>query len=183
MNRSASILLSLPAWVLMTGIGFWGGASPASEGVPRFHPVTQNLFRGGQPSQAGLEFLKNQGIKTVVNLRSENQEQEAVEKLGMKYVHIPLSAWGSVGEEAIQTFLKATRDSEQGPVFVHCERGADRTGFMVALYRIAVQGWNADQAYGEARALGMRWWYRGLKSQLYKFAEQHAAAQRAAPPE
>ena len=50
---------------------------------------------------------------------------------------------------------------------------------MVGLYRILKQGWGAPQAYDEAREIGMRWWYRGLKRQLYEHAEKHATTQPA----
>jgi protein-tyrosine phosphatase len=51
-------------------------------------------------------------------------------------------------------------------VFVHCKRGADRTGAVVGLYRVLRQDWSVDRAYDEARAIGMRWWYSGVKKQL-----------------
>ena len=143
----------------------------SANGIRRFHRVSENLYRGGQPNPAGFAFLKRQGIMTVVNLRAENDERPWVEKLGMKYVQIPLSAWDRVPDSAIRTFFEVLNDPDNQPVFVHCRRGADRTGVMVGLYRIAYQGWDGEQAYREARALGMRWWYRGLKRQLYEFSQ------------
>ncbi len=143
--------------------------------IPRFRQVTAELFRGGQPAPEGFGFLKWRGIKTVINLREEHDERESVEKLGMNYVYIPLDAWDRVPEQAIKRFFNVVNDPASQPVFVHCRRGADRTGFMIGLYRIAEQGWSAQQAYREARAMGLRWWYRGVKSQLHDFAERPAA--------
>ena len=143
--------------------------------IPRFQQVTPELFRGGQPVPESFGFLKWRGIKTVINLREEHDERELVEKLGMNYVYIPLDAWDRVPDLAIRRFFNVVNDPENQPVFVHCRRGADRTGFMIGLYRIAEQGWSAQQAYREARALGLRWWYRGLKHQLYDFAERSTA--------
>lgn len=148
---------------------------PNSQAIPRFDQVAEGFYRGGQPRRQGYEYLKQLGVKTVINLRAENQEAEEVKSLGLHYVHIPMSPRERVPESKIQMFFQVLRDRDNYPVFVHCERGADRTGFMVGLYRIAFQNWSADCAYQEARAHGMRWWYLSLKHQLYEFADRRAA--------
>jgi tyrosine-protein phosphatase SIW14 len=156
-------------------------STPSSDSIPRFCQVSEDLYRGGQPSAAGFEFLKRKGIKTVVNLRLENDEKPIVEGLGMKYVQIPLRAWDRIPDEAIQAFFRVLRDPDSRPVFIHCRRGADRAGAMIGFYRIAFQGWSGQEAYDEARALGMRWWYRGLKHQLYQFASRGAVSPGTVP--
>ncbi len=150
-----------------------------SQAILRFDRVAEGFYRGGQPHRQGFEYLKQLGVKTVINLRAENQEAEEVKSLGLHYVHIPMSAWEHVPESKIQMFFQVLRDRDSYPVFVHCERGADRTGFMVGLYRIAFEGWSGDRAYEEARAHGMYPWYLGLKHQLYGFADRRAASPRA----
>ncbi|MBI4455150.1 MAG: tyrosine-protein phosphatase [Acidobacteria bacterium] len=150
------------------------GTTSSSDDLPRFHTVTKDLYRGGQPSQVGFHLLKEKGVKTVINFRPEgDQEKDVVKKLGMKYVHIPLNSRRLVADDdSIQTFLRILTDPGNYPIFVHCRRGADRTGLMVGMYRIAFQGWDGRQAYKEARKIGMRWWYQGFKHQLYRFAEE-----------
>jgi protein tyrosine/serine phosphatase len=157
--------------------------APNSQAIPRFGQVAEGFYRGGQPSRQGFEYLKQLGVKTIINLRAENQEAEEVESLGFHYVRIPMRAWERVPGSKIQVFFQVLRDRDSYPVFVHCERGADRTGFMVGLYRIAFQDWSADRAYQEARAHGMRWLYLSLKHQLYEFADRRAvpAATRTYP--
>lgn len=137
--------------------------------LPRLHLVREGLYRGGQPKEGGFEILQAQGIRTVINLRHENEEQAVVEGLGMQYFHIPLSAWKGVPDAAVREFFGILSDSSNYPVFVHCQRGADRTGAMIALYRIAYQSWSGEQAYKEARKLGMRWWYFNLKRLIRNF--------------
>ena len=152
-----------------------GVDSPApGNAIPRFQQVAPGLYRGGQPTPEGFEFLKSQRIRTIVNLREESDERQVVERLGMKYIYIPLDAWDRVPDHALQTFFDAVKNPANHPVFVHCRRGADRTGLMVGFYRIGVQGWGADRAYDEARKNGMRLWYRGLKKQLFEFAARMA---------
>ncbi len=177
-TRTAALLLVLIAlsWTVwaqsMHGV-------PNSQAIPRFDQVAEGFYRGGQPRRQGFEYLKQLGVKTVINLRAEDQEAEEVKSLGLHYVHIPMSPWGRVPEAKIQMFFQVMRDHDSYPVFVHCERGADRTGFMVGLYRIAFQDWSADRAYEEARAHGMYPWYLSLKHQLYSFAGHRAASTRA----
>lgn len=116
--------------------------------------------------------MKERGIRTVINLRQENGEEALVRQLGMQYVHIPISIhwWNdAIPDSAIQSVLSILRDPAQYPVFIHCRRGADRTGAMVGIYRIVEQGWSGPEAYKEARQIGMRWWYRGIKKRLETF--------------
>lgn len=144
--------------------------------IPRFEQVAPGLFRGGQPTPAGFELLRARGIRTVINLRQELDEKAQVEKLGFEYVHIPLNGWDRVSDQALKRFFAVVNTPACQPVFVHCKYGSDRTGVMIGLYRIANQGWTADRAYGEARALGMGWRHREFKRQLYDFASQRGLA-------
>jgi len=165
---ATTLLLALFRATDVAGRGLEGQAVA----IPRFEQVAPGLYRGGQPTPAGFEFLKWRGIRTVINLREELDERAPVEKLGFKYVHIPLDAWDPVSDRAIKAFFAVVNAPANQPVFVHCQRGSDRTGVMIGFYRIAIQSWTAERAYQEARALGMRWWYGGLKRQLYDFAER-----------
>jgi hypothetical protein len=63
---------------------------------------------------------------------------------------------------------------------VHCRHGKDRTGLFVSLYRIARQRWSVDDAYSEARRIGMAWWHFVTKDQMKAFASTLTAS---APPE
>src|SRR5438105_7442458 len=140
--------------------------------IPRFFMMADGVYRGGQPSDKGFQLLKEKGIKTVINLRMENDESGLVQALGMNYVHIPIEdirPWTQIPEAAIAKYFELINNRANYPIFFHCRRGADRTGAMAALYRIAVQGWTAKKAYSEARDVGMRWFYQGLKTQLYDF--------------
>lgn len=144
--------------------------------IRRFEQVAPGLYRGGQPTGAGFVFLKWRGIRTVINLRKELDERALVEALGFKYVYIPLDDEDPIPDQAIRTFFTTINDPANQPVFVHCQQGSDRTGIMVGFFRIAMQGWDPERAYREARLLGLRWWYRGLKRQLYEFADKRASS-------
>jgi tyrosine-protein phosphatase SIW14 len=117
-------------------------------GVRNLHKVSEELYRGAQPSSEGMRQLKRLGIKTVVNLRSFHSDREEIGETGLSYEHIHMKTWHPEEKEVVR-FLKIVSDPNRAPAFVHCQRGADRTGTMCAIYRIAVQGWGREEAIEE----------------------------------
>jgi protein tyrosine phosphatase (PTP) superfamily phosphohydrolase (DUF442 family) len=126
-------------------------------GLPNFGEVSPNLYRGGQPGVDGLEALKKMGVQIVVDMRSgpSSHEKTAVNKLGMRYVAIP---WHCPfpKAEAMAKFLHVIQENPGKKVFVHCRLGDDRTGMAVASYRMAIEGWSADEAMKEMELFGFR---------------------------
>ena len=118
------------------------------EGVPNLHKVGDNLYRSAQPTAQGMKNLKEMGIKTIINLRSFSSDRKLLGDTGLKYEHIYMKAWHPEHEEAVR-FLRMATDTKRPPILVHCKHGADRTGTMIALYRIAVQGWSKEAAIRE----------------------------------
>jgi protein tyrosine phosphatase (PTP) superfamily phosphohydrolase (DUF442 family) len=125
------------------------------KGVGGFTEVTPHLYRGGQPSQKGLESLAKMGIDIVVDgrLTGDKKEGKAVTKLGMQFVPIP---WHCLypRDEVFARFLALVRDNPDKKIFVHCRYGDDRTGMMIAAYRMAMQGWTWQQARKEMDEFG-----------------------------
>ncbi len=118
------------------------------DGLPNFHKVSEDLYRGAQPTAAGIKQLKDMGIKTIVNLRSFNSDKGEISNVEIGYEHIYMKAWHPEEEEIVR-FLKIVTDKQKTPVFVHCQHGADRTGLMCAIYRVAVCGWPKELAADE----------------------------------
>jgi protein tyrosine phosphatase (PTP) superfamily phosphohydrolase (DUF442 family) len=117
-------------------------------GVENLHKVSERLYRGAQPTKEGMQQLKELGIKTIVNLRSFHSDRGEIGDTGLSYEHIYMKTWHAEDEEVVR-FLKIVTDGERTPAFVHCQRGADRTGTMCAIYRVAVQNWRRDEAIEE----------------------------------
>ncbi len=117
-------------------------------GLPNLHKVSDDLYRGAQPTAEGIEQLRKLGVKTIVNLRASESDRKMLGDTGLAYEHIPMTAWHPKDADVVR-FLQIVGDEKNLPVFVHCQRGADRTGMMVAVYRIAVQGWSKDEAITE----------------------------------
>lgn len=117
-------------------------------GLPNVYKVADEVYRGAQPTTQGFQELYKMGIKTVVNLRFRHSDLDDLGKIGLAYIEIPMNAWHPKDEDVVK-FLQIVTDPEKVPVFVHCQHGADRTGVMVASYRIIIQGWSKDQAIAE----------------------------------
>jgi protein tyrosine phosphatase (PTP) superfamily phosphohydrolase (DUF442 family) len=131
----------------------WGVRIEDYPGLPNLHKVDDGLYRGAQPTEAGFQQLKSLGIKTVVNLRSFHSDRKQCRRNQLEYEKIDVQAWEAEEEEVIE-FLKLAIDPEKRPIFVHCHHGADRTGMMIACYRMAVQNWTREEALQEMREGG-----------------------------
>ncbi|NIP24319.1 MAG: hypothetical protein GWN67_08445 [Phycisphaerae bacterium] len=131
-------------------------------GVENFHKVSKQLYRGAQPTREGMQQLKELGVKTIVNLRSFHSDRDEIGDTGLSYEHIFMKTWHAEDKE-VERFLKIVTDEKRTPAFVHCQRGADRTGTMCAIYRVAVQGWSKNEAIEEMTKGGFGF-YSGWKN-------------------
>jgi len=148
-----------------------------SQDLPNLYKITEKLYRGGQPTEAGIKKLKAMGIKTVIDLRDDDaradREEGWVKAAGMRFVNIPLSNLLGPKDEKIAAILaQIERDANQ-PVFIHCKRGADRTGTAIAVYRISHDGWTGKQANEEAKKFGFGWWQVFMKDYIEDYYRDH----------
>jgi len=123
------------------------------QGVPNLYKVSDSLYRSAQPTAQGMQNLKKRGIETIVNLRSFHSDRDEIGSTGLGYEHIYVKAWHPERKEIVR-FLRLVTNEKQTPMLVHCQHGADRTGTMCALYRIAIQGWTKKEAIREMREGG-----------------------------
>jgi protein tyrosine phosphatase (PTP) superfamily phosphohydrolase (DUF442 family) len=128
--------------------------------LPHFQQVNENLYRGGQPGPGGISKLRELGINTVINLRGASDrtraEQAEVRAAGLNYFNVSLPNWGRPQDARVARILGLISAPENGRVFIHCKDGVDRTGMIVAMYRMTHDGWTSTQALAEAERLGMR---------------------------
>jgi len=185
MSCHARLLLLMLVTLILAPVP--ASAADATAPIERFFQVDERLFRGAQPDLAGFKYLRDLGVRTIINLREAKDaerlnERQMVESLGMKYVNIPVKDGNfftrsrRIPPEAIRAFFETIDASDSGMVFVHCHRGADRTGALVSFYRIVRHNWDSVRAYAEARDIGMRSWYKGLQQQIEEFGREPRVA-------
>ncbi len=156
-------------------------------GVENLHRVTPTLYRSAQPRGANIAALKSLGIRTVVSLRSFNDDRKVFAGHDIRLVRVPINTW-SIDDAKVQRALLAIREAEkEGPVLIHCMHGADRTGVVAAAYRMAVQGWDKDSARQEMLrgGYGYHTVWRNIPRYIERFdpeAMRQALAQAPSPP-
>ncbi len=110
----------------------------------------------------------------VIDLRESGQatlrEQQQVQQLGMKYVNVPFRPWSAPTPAQMRTVLFLLMNRGNNSIFVHCRRGKDRTGTVIACYRIQHDGWKNVRALEEAREFGMSWTERGMRAFVLSFS-------------
>jgi tyrosine-protein phosphatase SIW14 len=138
--------------------------------LPKLHRINEKLYRGAQPRDGGLMRLRKLGVKTVINLRRSNEdirsEAQHARALGLNYFNVPIGRIGRPADTKVRRVLAILSAPENQPVFVHCNYGRDRTGLIIAIYRLANEGWTAEEAQREANRHGMFWWKFGLKNYI-----------------
>jgi tyrosine-protein phosphatase SIW14 len=148
-------------------------AEPPAIHVHNFAKVNDRIYRGGEPSLVGLQELGAMGIKIDVDLREPGEaadfERKQAEKLGMKYVAVPMNGFLAPTNAQIEKVLSLLIQDKSDPIFVHCRRGKDRTGTVIACYRIQHDGWGNAAALEEAKKFGMSFAERGMRSYILHF--------------
>jgi protein tyrosine phosphatase (PTP) superfamily phosphohydrolase (DUF442 family) len=155
--RALSMLMLILTMLIAAGdaVADSQGGRPANwaqpvvmKGVPNLHRVSETLYRSAQPTPEGMKNLKETGMKTIVNLRSFHSDRDEIGDTGLEYEHIKMKTWHPEETDMIR-FLQVVTNRERTPILVHCQYGADRTGTLCALFRIAVQGWSKEEALRE----------------------------------
>ncbi len=168
MNRATLAALCLCAAPILLG-GCATAPAPAGErpahwatpvaapGVPNLYRVNASLYRSAQPTRDGIAGVDDGArlvngdlpIKTVVSLRTFGTDDSIdAGSSTLTFVRIPAQSWHPEDDDVVQ-FLRIANDPTRQPVLVHCRRGADRTGAMVAIYRVVVEGWTKADAINE----------------------------------
>ncbi len=118
------------------------------EGVPNLHRLTPTLYRSEQPTALGMQNLEKMGIRTVINLRAFNDDEDEVRGTKLRTRRTKILTW-RVDDKHVIEVMRMLKDADNGPFLIHCQHGADRTGLMSAMYRILEQGWKPEDALAE----------------------------------
>lgn len=137
-------------------------------GLSNAYQISPFLYRGAQPKPEGYKSLADMGIKAIISFRTKAPDTELINKLGIKSYHIPIDTF-KFNDEHARTFLKIISEQE-GPVYIHCFHGSDRTGTMTALYRIVHQKWSREKALAEMRS--KKFGFHKMFRNLVKYIKQ-----------
>ncbi|AOK20410.1 protein-tyrosine-phosphatase [Burkholderia cepacia] len=126
----------------------WAQSVPDAR-LDNLHRITPTLYRSAQLSRADVPELQKLGIRKVISFRSFHADDSILAGTQIKMQRIRINTW-DIRDEDMVAALKALRTADQdGPVLIHCQHGADRTGLVSALYRMVYQGWTREQALDE----------------------------------
>lgn len=174
--------------ITVTAIFIGGGASSpclsatvsntTAKSVAGVTEVGPGLWRGGNPKARGLTRLKGLGVHTIIDLMDEEniESRKCANRLGLQYVNIPLRRTKSIPLDAITQFLAVVNNPAYKPIYVHCRSGRDRTGAMIAIYRISVENWPVSAAYKEMRTYGFNPMFRKLSRSVEEFGKQKVSS-------
>jgi uncharacterized protein (TIGR01244 family) len=147
---------------------------PPSEGIRNFGIINDSLYRGAQPDAAGIRNLARLGIKSIINLRMTNDvwkaEAAQARTSGITYTNVPFKGIGRPTHAQVAALL-ALIETLPAPVFVHCRHGCDRTGTIIACYRIRQGGWPNEAALEEARKYGLSKLEHGMIKYIRDFGK------------
>lgn len=179
----ASAILVLLAFTVASQAQEVSNLKSSAIKIKNFGQMDERFYRGARPKQEDFKNLAALGIKTVIDLTEDpNQEERAaVESLGMKYIKIPMIEKKYPTEEATSSFLKVANDPATGKFFVHCAGGRHRTGAMGAVYRYQNYDWTFDQVYAEMKQYDFytSWGHGAFKDFVKDYYDHKQAAKLA----
>jgi protein tyrosine/serine phosphatase len=151
-----SFLIPLGLALAASGCGSVPAKSNPNDPAGNFLQVSPGIYRGGRPDQPGIDALVKLGVKTIIDLEDDDEaiaaERGWAEQAGITFLSQPMNGLDSPDDHEVDETL--ARISADQPVFVHCMQGHDRTGLIIALYRVFYQGWTPQAAHDEMMADG-----------------------------
>jgi tyrosine-protein phosphatase SIW14 len=112
-----------------------------------FYRVTDSIYRSEQPDGKAIPYFDSIGIKSILNLREYHSDSIRLHKKNLHYYSVKIVAGNFTDKQIIQS-LKIIKDAPK-PILIHCMHGSDRTGVVVAMYRIIFQNWTKARAIDE----------------------------------
>lgn len=116
-------------------------------GLSNLYQVDSGIYRSEQPEREALQQLAKTGIREILNLRAYHSDEEAAENLPFVLHSVEMDA-ATVTQEQLIAALRVIKQ-RKGALLVHCWHGSDRTGTVIAAYRIVFQNWPKKQAIDE----------------------------------
>ena len=175
------VIVSLIFSLLVPSVAVCSEGVHGSPTIPNFNRVESWLYRGARPDAEGVRMLRSIGIRTIVTLErgwfekeppEVQKERQLAEQAGIQFIHVPLHPFFNPRSDEIRKVLSIVMDTALHPVFIHCRKGKDRTGIIIAVFRVRHQNWAVQPAYEELESFGHRsillfWWKNVLPEDAY----------------
>ena len=149
MLRFLTALLILVPAALAERPEKWAQPVPGTS-VKNLNRVTPQLYRSAQPDAAGMRELEKLGVRTVIDLRDLNDDQDEARGTKLRLRRVKMDAWHIEDEDVVRV-LAMLRRRKDGPFLVHCHHGSDRTGVVCAMFRLVEQRWSREDAIRELK--------------------------------
>ena len=175
LTSTGLIIICLIVSLLLPSLAICIESSSDGIPIPNFYRIEPWFYRGGRPNTEGIKTLRLIGVKTVVNLErgwfereppEVREERQMAKEADIQFIHVPLHPFFKPGSDEVRKILSIVTDSAHYPIFIHCRRGKDRTGIIVALFRVLHQSWSVQRAYEELKSFGHRYillfWWKNL---------------------
>jgi protein tyrosine/serine phosphatase len=142
-----------PDNAIKTGPAQGEAVDASNVNTPPIELVDNNIYRGPRPTYDTLVQLQSMGVTTIVDLENTqsaiDQEQQWAQQLGLNFISEPMSGFWTPDDSEVDQIESIIADPSQGPMFVHCQHGQDRTGLIIGLYRVFNEGWDPGTAHQE----------------------------------
>lgn len=141
--------------------------------ITNFQVTEDGLYRGGRISSLQVKQLaETYKVKTIISLETywsapgvKHDEIDTAAELGIKFIHIPMQPMGDVHADLVWKAVELLRN-EARPIYLHCYRGSERTGLVIAAYRMKYENWTYGQATDEMDKYGFSPMFNEWKKML-----------------
>jgi protein tyrosine/serine phosphatase len=147
--RTAVLCLAIALSVGACGVPENDTSNPTAN----WDQVSDGIFRGARPDSTAMQRFSQMSFKTVLNLEDDDgaiaDELKDAQALGLTEVLARMTGSANPDNATVVKALATLADPATHPIFVHCKKGQDRTGAIVAMHRVFNEGWSAHDAHDE----------------------------------
>jgi tyrosine-protein phosphatase SIW14 len=111
------------------------------------YKINDSMYRSEQPTYQEFKYLNQFGIKSILNLRANHNDSNLIKNNNLEKYSVKITT-NNITEDNIIASLKIINAAKK-PLLIHCKHGSDRTGIVVAMYRIVFENWTKENAIDE----------------------------------
>ena len=137
-------------------------------GLNNLYEIDTGVYRSEQPDEQQFLLMERYGIKEILNLRYWHSDEKLTANTGLKLHRVRMMAHHINDYDVIRALqiLKNRRH----PVLIHCYHGSDRTGLVVAMYRLVFQNRDKQEVIEEMKE--PRFGFHGIYFNIVKYIEK-----------